>query len=168
MSHRQASGGLQRLVIRPNASLAPRSAIAFVASTCLLCLGIAGLLAWRGFWMVLPFAVLEMTALAAALWWSMRDNAYREVVSVGRDRVRVQAGRYRPERHWEFQRAWTQVRVEPGAYRTSPSRLWIGSHGRGCVFGYCLTDDEREQVAGRLRQWLEESPPARIRNSREE
>lgn len=154
MSDRQAPGRFKRLVIRPNASLTPRWAVAFMASICMLSFGIAGVFAWQGFWMVLPFAGLEMIALGAGLWWSMRDNAYREVVSVDDERVRVEVGRHRPERCWTFRRVWTQVRVESGPHLTSPSRLWIGSHGRGCVLGRCLTEDEREQVAGRLRQWV--------------
>lgn len=145
---------MSRLVIRPNASLSVEHAYVFFAGMCMVSFGIAGILAWQGFWMVLPFAGLEMAALAAGLWWGMRDNAYREVISVADDVIRVEAGRHQPERRWEFQRAWAQVRLEPGPYVTSPSRLWLGSHGQGCVLGQCLTDEERAAVACRLRRWL--------------
>lgn len=151
----------KQLVIQPNASLTLGWALVFMASMCVLSFGIAGVLAWLGYWMVLPFAGLEMAALAAGLWWSMRDNVYREVVSVEADRVRVEAGRHGPETTWEFQRAWTQVRLQAGPHLTSPSRLWLGSHGRGCVLGRCLTEEEREAVAERLRQWVRQPLPTR-------
>lgn len=151
----------QRLVIQPNASLTLQWAIAFMVFMCVVSFGIAGALAWLGFWMILPFSGLEMAALAAGLWWSMRDNVYREVVSVDFDRVRVETGRYAPEATWEFQRAWTQVRLDRGPQMNSHPRLWIGSHGRGCILGGCLTDEEREAVARRLRQWMREPLPMR-------
>lgn len=153
--------GPKRLVIQPNASLTLGWAIAFMASMCAVSFGIAGVLAWLGYWVVLPFSGLDMAALAAGLWWSMRDNAYREVVSVEHDRVRVEIGRRTPESVWEFQRAWIQVRLQAGPHITSHSRLWVGSHGRGCVLGRCLTDEEREAVANRLRQWVRDPLPTR-------
>lgn len=144
----------KRLVIQPNASLTPRWAVAFLASMCTVSFGIAGLFTWMGYWVVLPFAGLEMLALAAGLWWSVRDNAYREVVSVDGERVRVEAGRGSPQRRWEFQRAWLQVRLQPGEHRNGPTRLLVTSSGRGCELGRCLTDEEREEVAERLRRWV--------------
>lgn len=142
------------MVIQPNASMSPRSAAALLVCMCALSFGIAGLLAWLGYWMVLPFAGLEMAALAAGLWWSIRDNSYREVVSVDEQRVWVETGWRAPQRRWEFQRLWVQLRLEPGPYPSSPTRLWLGSHGQGCVLGTCLTDEEREVLAQRLRGWL--------------
>lgn len=144
----------RRLVIQPNASLSTYGALAFLGLVCFVTFGLAGALAWLGYWLVLPFAGLEIAALAAALWWSMRDNAYREVISVGEERVAVEVGRHHPQRHWEFQRAWTRVRLEAGKGRHEPTRLWLGSHGKGCILGACLTDEERAAVAGRLAQWL--------------
>lgn len=161
MLNEQQEVASKRLVIRPNASLSYGWAAAFMLFMCVVSCGIAGALAYLGYWMVLPFSGLEMVALAIGLWWSMRDNTYREVVSVDCDQVRVETGRGMPENAWEFQRAWAQVRCQPGARRNSHSRLWIGSHGCGCVLGRCLTDDERETVARRLRQWVREPVPMR-------
>lgn len=159
MSDTQApSGAEKRLVIQPNASLTPRWAAAFLASMCAVSFGIAGAFALLGYWMVLPFAGLEMLALAAGLWWSMRDNAYREVVSVTGDQVRVEAGWGRPARRWEFQRQWLQVRLQAAERRNRPTRLLIVSSGSGCELGRCLTDEEREEVAERLRRWIRPEP----------
>lgn len=162
MSNIQTPAGEGRqLVIQPNASLTLQWAIAFMVFMCVVSFGIAGVLAWFGYWMILPFSGLEMAALGTGLWWSMRDNVYREVVSVDFDRVRVETGRYVPENTWEFQRAWTQVRLDRSSHMNSHPRLWIGSHGRGCILGGCLTDEEREAVARRLRQWVREPLPMR-------
>lgn len=155
MPERQPGNGVcKRLVIQPNASLTTGWAWVFFGWMFAVSFTIAGLLAWRGFWVVLPIAGLEMAALALGLYVSMRNNVYREVISVVGGRVVVEAGRYAPEQRWEFLQAWVQVRLESGAYRNSPTRLSVRSHGRECVLGRCLNDEEREQVAMRLRKWL--------------
>lgn len=151
-----AESAEKRLVIQPNASLSLEWAGVFLASMCAVSFGIAGLFAWQGYWMVLPFAGLEMAALAAGLYWSLRANRYREVVSVTPDRVVIEAGRRGPEQHWEFARAWTRVRLLTGPYRNSPTRISVGSHGRACILGACLNEEERERVAARLARWVAE------------
>lgn len=154
LERQPAEGVYKRLVIQPNASLAIGWALVFWGWMSLVSFTIAGLFAWRGFWMILPFAGLEMVALALGLYWSMRNNVYREVISVVGDRVVVEAGRHVPEQRWEFLKTWAQVQLEPGIYRNSPTRLSVRSHGRVCVLGRCLSDEEREQVAVRLRNWI--------------
>lgn len=149
--HEQAP---RRLVIQPNASLSWEWAGVFLASMCVVSFSIAGLFAWQGYWMILPFAGLEMAALAAGLCWSMRANHYREVVSVEESRVVIEAGYGKPEQRWEFQRSWAKVQLLTGPYRNSPSRISISSHGQACVLGGCLNEDEREAVATRLAHWV--------------
>jgi len=151
----------RQIVIRPNASLSPYWAGVFLASMCVVSFGIGGLFAAHGYWMVLPFAGLEMAALAAGLWVSLRHNGYREVVSVYDDRVVLEKGLGEPESCAEFPRAWTQVRLEDGPSRNSATRLMVSSGGRGCELGRCLTDGEKREVAGRLRQLLRAAPMAR-------
>ena len=68
-----------RLVIGPNASLTDRQALVFFAGMCGVCLTIAAVFAGVGLWPVLPFAGLELAALAAALWVVVQRNRYREV-----------------------------------------------------------------------------------------
>lgn len=147
------------LVIQPNASLTPRQGKIFFLSMCGVSFGIAGLLTLQGFWVVLPFAGLEMAALGAGLYWSMRGNAYREVIRLQDDRVLFESGKAAPARRREFQRAWAQVVLESGVGRNDPPRLLLRSHGKDCEFGRCLTASEKEEVARRLRRWLKE--PAR-------
>ena len=84
-----------RVVIAPNASLRPEQAVWFMVSISAVGLSIALVFMWMGFWPVLPIAGLELTALGAALWVSLRRNAYREVVDVNDGHVIVEMGRVR-------------------------------------------------------------------------
>ncbi|MES1926387.1 DUF2244 domain-containing protein [Salinisphaera sp. T31B1] len=145
---------VRRLVIAPNASLSKAQAQWFFVGMCAVSFGIAGFLTVFGLWLIWPFAGLEMAALGAGLYVSLRDNGYREVVTVYDDRIEVEAGLNEPQRRWEFPRLLTQVRLSPGVYNNSPSRLLVTRHGHGCELGRCLTDEERGEVAERLKAWV--------------
>ncbi|GAB3680993.1 DUF2244 domain-containing protein [Salinisphaera aquimarina] len=145
---------VRRLVIAPNGSLSVAQAQWFFVGMCAVSFGIAGFMTVFGLWLIWPFAGLEMAALGAGLYVSLRDNGYREVVSVYDDRIEVEAGLNEPQRRWEFPRLLTQVRLSPGQRLNSPSRLLVTRHGHGCELGRCLTDEERAEVAERLKAWV--------------
>lgn len=148
-------GPVRTLVIAPNGSLSLGQAQWFLIGMCVLSIVIASILTWRGLWLIWPFAGLEMGMLAAGLYVSMRNSGYREVVCVYEDKIEVDAGRGKPERHWEFPRLLTQVQLHAGAGVNSPSHLLVTRYGRGCELGRCLTDEERAQVAVRLKNWIQ-------------
>jgi len=145
---------LRRLVIAPNASLSVAQAQWFFIGMCLVSLSIAGFFAALGLWLVFPFAGLEMAALGTGLYMSLRENGYREVVSMSDDRIEIEAGLNRPERRWGFPRLLTRVHLAQSVYRNGKSRLLITRHGHGCELGRCLTQEEREEVADQLKAWV--------------
>lgn len=145
---------MRRLVIAPNGSLSVAQAQWFFIGMCVVSFSIAGFVTAWGLWLVWPFAGLEMLALGAGLYASLRDNGYREVVTVYEDRIEIEAGVNEPQRRWEFPRLLTQVRLTTGGHRHSPSRLLVTRHGRGCELGRCLCEDERARVAERLKSWV--------------
>lgn len=145
---------MRTLVIAPNGSLTVAQARWFFVGLCGLSIIIASILTWQGLWVVWLFVGLYMGMFAFCLYLSIRNNGYREIVSVYEDTIEVDAGRGQPERHWEFPRLLTQIQLRTGVYRNSPSRLLVTRYGRGCELGRCLTDDERAEVATRLRRWV--------------
>jgi len=150
-----------RLVIAPNASLDRRGALIFLGLAASGVMGIALWCAWHGFWPVLPFAGLELLALAGALWVSLRRNRYREVLSFTPDLVRVEFGHlgHGPGSRLELPRAWTRVSLEPGVRRSEPGRLMLVYAGQQIIIGQLLTEEEREQLAARLKQLLAPGRP---------
>ena len=142
---------MRTIVISPNGSLDPASALRFFAGISAVSLSIAGLLSLQGFWPVLPFAGLELMLLGYCLRLSLRDSARREMVRVDPAQVSVvhrdADGR---TRHWNAATAWTRVELQPPAHRGHPSRLRLVSSGRGIELGAGLTEDERLALAERL------------------
>jgi hypothetical protein len=51
-------------------------------------------------------------------------------------------------------RAATRVLLEPGGNRHSPSRLLLSSRGQVLELARCLTDEERERLAVRMRELI--------------
>lgn len=155
------SGGaaqpLACIVIAPNASLSWRQAVWFMLGISAISLGIGMAFAVLGFWVILPFAGLELAALGAGLYVSLRNNAAREVVTVTQDRVCVETGRVdQPERRvrHEFHRAWARLEVEPGRTTGGAGRLRLGASGRFIELGACLSEQQRLGLAQRLTKVL--------------
>lgn len=143
-----------RIEIRPNCSLSVRGARVFFASACVVPFGMGGVLAWRGFWPILPFAGLEMALLAWALKVSLERRFHRQTITVTERQVQVESLDGRGSSQVVFQRHWAQVKLRRPAARLHPSRLTIESHGRQCELGGFLTEEERRGLALRLQRHI--------------
>lgn len=154
----------RRIVIGPNASLDFRGAVWFLGSLSALALTVAMVCVFIGFWPVLPFAGAELMAVTAAVWVSLRRNRYREVVTVDENRLRIEFGLAGAEGRGgaissvEFPRPWARVVIEAGHHRHDPSRLWVCCSGQRVGIGRCLTDEEREALAARLKELISVKP----------
>lgn len=144
--------GSREFVLEPNGSLAPEQARLFLWLTAGGCFAIALVFTLQGMWPVLPFAGLEIGVLVWALRRSMRHSRHRETIQVSHDIIRIEQRDRAGIHHVEFTRHWTRVSVRPAALRRHPSRLLVESQGRHCELGRFLTEEERRDIAHRLRQ----------------
>jgi uncharacterized membrane protein len=140
----------QRIEICPHCSLSIRAAWLFFGSLCLVSFTIAGFMASRGFWPVLPFAGLEMAFLGWALAVSMARRHYRQTITVTDSDVSVELRTREHSVQHVFPRHWAQVKLRRPVSRLHPSRLTIESHGRQCELGSFLTEAERRGLALQL------------------
>jgi uncharacterized membrane protein len=143
-----------RFVIMPNRSLSWRGNLIFFLIMVAISFGIASAFAVLGYWVVLPFAGLEMVVLGAALYLCAMRSSRCEVISLGNDAVEVVIGRHKPEHSHTFNRHWMRVVLTPPRARGHPSRLLLCSHGRELEIGACLNNEERQQLAKALEKSL--------------
>jgi uncharacterized membrane protein len=151
----------ERILLAPHRSLSRREARWFLASLCVPSLTIALLMTARGYWPVLPFAGLELAAVAAALWFNMRQAGDTQQIVVSEDGVTIETRCRGRIIHSEFSRHWARVKLRRAKTPWHPSRLTIESHGRSCELGSFLTEEARCALAGRLRRLIgrvDESP----------
>jgi uncharacterized membrane protein len=119
-------------------------------------------LAAKGYWLVLPFAGLEIAALFACLYVVAHAACRCEVISIGESVVTVEKGRDRgygpekvgPEQRTQFARGWARVELTGNSSHWYPRRLWIGASGRRVEIGEFLVDAEKAELAAELRRLL--------------
>ncbi len=145
-----------RFVIRPNSSLSWRGNLLFFLGMVCISFGIAGVFAVMGYWVVLPFAGLEMTVLGGALLLCSLRASHCEVVSITGDTVEIITGRHKPEHIWTFNRHWAKVIISSPPIKGYPNRLALRSHGHELEIGACLNNEERQQLAKALDRALAE------------
>ena len=143
-----------RIVICPNCSLSLRGAALFFGGLCLFCFTLAGLLALKGMWPVLPFSGVEMLLVGWALHASLTRRLRSETITLTDSDVSVESRDRTECRRTVFQRHWAQVKLRRPASRLHPSRLTIESHGRQCELGSFLTEEERYGLALRLQRLI--------------
>lgn len=146
------------VVIRPNCSLTWRGTLAVFSGISLVSMVIALGLSLRGLWLVLPFAGLELAALAVGFYLGALRGQTREVISIRGDVIAVEKGRRRPEQTLAFRRGWTRIELACPLRRGYPSRLLIRGQGREVEIGGCLNESERSRLAEHLRRWITPAP----------
>jgi uncharacterized membrane protein len=147
-----------RFVLRPNRSLSWRGSLLFFLSLFLVSSAIAISLTLLGFWLVLPFAGLEMLALGTGLYVVACRCYEREVILIGKDDIRIEKGRGYPRQHCTVGRVWARVVLERCPRDWYPSKLLIRSHGRAVEVGRFLHEEERRHLATALIQILRDDP----------
>lgn len=116
--------------------------------------GIAGIFAAAGYWVVFPFAGLEMAVLGIALHQCALKTTWCEVISIKSGTIEVVVGRHNPESSYKFDRHWARIILDPPRARGHPSRLLLSSHGHQLEVGACLNNEERQQLAKALEKSL--------------
>jgi len=147
-----ASGTAHTIELVPRCALSPRGAVVFVATVAAGSLAVAAVCAAFGFWPVLPFAGIEIAALAWAVWLSMGRTKLRERITIGADSVVIELPASRQRARSVFPRHWAKVKLHGPRTALHPSRLTIESHGRAREVGRFLTEAERHALASRLKQ----------------
>src|SRR5512144_658281 len=143
-----------RFILRPNRSLSWRGSLLFYFSLLIISSAIAIGLTLLGFWLVLPFAGLEMLALGIGLYVVACRCYECEVISINDDSICIERGRDYPREQWTLGRMWARVVLERCPSAWYPSRLLIRSHGRSVEVGRFLDEPERRRLADELTRSL--------------
>jgi uncharacterized membrane protein len=138
-------------VIRPNAAFNTRSWPWVFGLLALICLTIGIRFAVMGYWMILPFAVIDVVAVGLILVMLMRRHAYVEKILIDADNLVIRHIQRKNRRSWHFPLHWVRVRLSSPTHEWYARRLLVGSKGEWVEIGQCLTESERESLAGALK-----------------
>ena len=139
-------------VIRPEFAVDWPQTVRIFAGMATVTLGLGVAFAVMGYWPILPFAGLEVTALGAALYSSARRSLDTQVLRLNGDWLCVEKGRRAPEHCWRFPRAWCEVVAERSVSRGP--RVLIRSSGESVEVGEFLGSEARAGLARELRAWI--------------
>ncbi|MGH8620315.1 MAG: DUF2244 domain-containing protein [Burkholderiales bacterium] len=130
-----------------NNSLTPATRCLAFAGIALVCTGIAGAFALAGAPYVLPFAGIELAALAFAFGWVERHAGDYERVTLRGNALEIEVGDARRVERRSFNPQWAQVLADG-------DRLAVRERGNAFAFGRLMTPDERAHVARALRRQM--------------
>jgi uncharacterized membrane protein len=141
------------IVARRNNSLSTGGRQLVLGFLAVVVLAISSGFAFAGAWLVFPFGGLDMALLYLAFRYVERQAADYECVHVADDKVILERRGHGKLRKQEFNRHW--VRAEYSAPRgLQGGRLVLRSHGVEVEFGVHLNEEQRADVARRLKEQL--------------
>lgn len=142
------------VIVQANRSMSWRANVMLIALMTLVSFGIALAFAMVGLWVVLPFAGLEMLALAGGLYWTMRRLGRREVITFSASEVRLATGYRFPEVTRSFPRHWVRIEYDCSDSPFDTGSLVLRVHDQRHRVGECLGREEKLKLATELRRLL--------------
>lgn len=140
-----------RIIARPNCSLSAKGRIGVVALIASFSLAVAIGFSLIGAWLVLPFAGLELVAVAYAFYYINCHAADYESITIEGDQLAVEKRDYKNTSQIVFHRYWARVLL-----RQLPSgdqSLLLRSHGKEVEFGrHFMNNDQRLALAQQLKR----------------
>ncbi len=140
-----------KIVARPNCSLSNRGRVLVGLSIATFSLAVAGGFSIAGAWLVLPFAGLELVALAYAFYYIGCHAGDYESITIDGDSLAIEKRVYKSISQVVFQRYWARVLLRdlPGGDQS----LLLRSHGKEVEFGRrYMSNEQRVALAKQLKK----------------
>ena len=116
------------------------------ASLGVVCLGIALVMAFYGFWMIIPFAGAEVVFIVFCLHWTLRRLSRKEVITVNEDDIRLEWGYKQPDKSVDLPRRWSQLHYYCPDSEFEVGHLSLGAHGKHYALGESLGKAEKKTL----------------------
>lgn len=113
--------------------------------------GIALRLAMLGFWLILPFTILELGLVFYLVSLVRRRGSYVEKIRIDGERLTIHHLEPGKDQDWWFPLHWVRVDLRAPSHQWYPHRLLLGASGRWVEVGTCLTEEERHSLATAVR-----------------
>jgi len=140
-------------VSRPNRSMSPRQLRWVFWGVALPCMGIASFFAGLGYWLMLPFAGLEIGLLAWAFERMRVHDADFESITIQGQRLILEWRDAGHTRRREWNTCWTRAECVC-KHHEQVCRFCVLSHGEAIELGRYLDDQGRIKLAQTIRAKL--------------
>ena len=154
-AHTEPSGGyVGQIVIRPNQSFTWRASKIFLGLLLALSLSIGISFFLQGYWMILPFSILEVSVVATCFFLILRRAQHQQVIAISTEHIRVEEGFKQPERIVDWQRYFTKVVIEKPRYQWYNIAIKLRHRDEEIELGRFLNASEKEELVEKLRSLI--------------
>jgi len=140
------------IILQPNHSWSWRANVVFLSILMAVSMSIAFGFLIAGAWVILPFSILEMTALAFCIHYCVKQCSRQEVITISDNEVVIQRGINSPSEQQSFTRMWAKFFVQPPRRRWDPVLLFIRSHGKELEIGSFLNSSDKNHLVSQLKR----------------
>lgn len=131
-----------------------RANLWLAASLGVVCLGIALVMATHGFWMILPFAGIEVLFIVFCLHRTLKRLSHQEVITVDDDAIRLEWGYKQPDTVVNLPRQWSRLRYACSDSPFEVGELSLAAYGRRYWLGRSLGRSEKKTLYRELKAVL--------------
>jgi uncharacterized membrane protein len=141
-----------KIIAQQNNSLSTAATVKLVIALAAVSMSVGVGFALAGAWMVMPFAGLEILAIAYSFYYIQKHSVDYESITVTDDSVVIERFELNNDvAETVFQRYWAKVILREG--ENGRLGLFIGSHGKELEFGKkYLNNEQRAFLVRELRQ----------------
>lgn len=147
-----SDGSNVRIMARGNFSLDAGGLTNLLLALVGVTLGLAGMLAWLGYWPILLIAAVQMALVVWVLLRAWEHSWVAEQVVIGPERIEVTHQRHRRKRQYQLETAWAVVEMRPPPVAWYGPSVVLRSRSHAIELGRFLTVEERNQLAHCLRR----------------
>ncbi|MBW4934030.1 DUF2244 domain-containing protein [Marinobacter sp. F4206] len=145
VEHLKHPEGIQ-LLLTPNHSLSWRGNVRIWLGLLAISAVIAGAMAVAGAWVIIPFAGLELAALAAGIYVTSRACQRREVLTIDDTDIHLEKGRTRKLAEWTLPRRYARLRLNAPRHPFTPPRLELIHRDTSVALGTFLNIEDTDTL----------------------
>ena len=144
-----------RLVVKANQSMSWRANLILAGSLGVICMGTAIVMAFMGFWMIIPFAGAEVLFVLFCLHSTVRRLGRQEVITIQPQAILLEWGYSKPEVTVNLPRHWSKLNYRCSDNEFETGDLSFSAHGKRYALGKSLGRDEKRTLYTALRDVLQ-------------
>lgn len=135
-----------RLLLTPNHSLSWRGNVKIWLGLLAISAVIAGGMAVAGAWVIIPFAGLELAALAAGFYLTSRACQRREVLTIDETDIHLEKGRTRKLAEWTLPRRYARLRLNAPRHPFTPPKMELIHRDTRVTLGNFLNIEDTDTL----------------------
>lgn len=146
------STGATIICVQGNSSMSWSMNLVMVAGIAFISLGLAAIFASFGFWMILPFAGLEILVLTVCLRKTLLRLQQKEIITIGDDLITLEWGVDAPQKRVKVPRQWSRLDFRHSENPFDVDLLLLLAHNKSYKLGCALGKPEKKELFKKLKE----------------